>query len=250
MKETSRRQFESGRGYFFFEEQIEIMEEVLRKALEERKRLREVYNTIADCWSHLKATPWPEVKEFSSSVKGLVLDIGCSNGRNLLPFLEKGMKCVGFDFSHNMIREAKKFLKKKGFSANLLVADVLELPFKEGSFDAIVFSRALHHIPTSDLRVETLKKAVKLLKKDGKILITVWRRYYPRFLQDYFLNIFEKKFEFGDTYKVWHYKGNSYKRFYHLYSQKELETELVRAGLKIKKLYKDDGSFVTVCEKS
>jgi len=229
---------------------MNFMEDVLKKALEERKRLREVYNTIADCWSHLRATPWPEVKDFSSSVKGLILDIGCSNGRNLLPFLEKGMKCVGFDFSHNMIREAKKFLKKKGFTTNLLIADVLELPFKEESFDAIVFSRALHHIPTSNLRVETLKNVAKLLKKGGKILITVWRRYYPRFLQDYFSNIFEKKFEFGDTYKVWHYKGKAYKRFYHLYSQKELETELAKAGLKVEKIYKDDGCLVTVCGRS
>lgn len=223
----------------------------LEEALEERKRLRDVYNTIADCWTHLKATPWPEVKDFSSAVdKGMVLDIGCSNGRNLLPFLEKRLKCIGFDFSRRMIRKAKEFLRKKGFRTELLVADVLELPFKERSFDAIVFSRALHHIPTSKLRVETLKKVKDLMKANGKILITVWRRYYPRFLQDYLINVFEKKFEFGDTYKKWTYGDRVYKRFFHLYSQKELEEELASAGLRVKKIYKDEGNLIAVCEQS
>jgi alkylated DNA repair protein alkB family protein 8 len=223
----------------------------LQQALEERKRLREVYNTIADCWSHLKSMPWPEVKEFSSSVdRGTVLDIGCNNGRNLLPFLEKKVKCIGFDFSRNMIREAKKFLKKKGFKTSLIIADVLDLPFREKAFDAIIFSRALHHIPTSPLRAETLRSVKRLLKPDGKILITVWCRYYPRFLQDYFSSLFERKFEFGDTYKKWTYEGNVYKRFFHLYSREEFEEELNNAGLKVKRLSKDDGSLIATCEQS
>ena len=222
----------------------------VEEILKERARLREVYETIADSWTHLRARPLPEVIEFSNSIKkpGLILDAGCSNCRNLLPFLEKEFKCIGFDFSKGMIREAKKFLEKRGFSAILLVADILDLPFKEKCFDYIIFTRVLHHLPTSKLRVRVLEEIKKTLKPGGKILITVWRRYYPRFLRDFFSNLFEKKFEFGDTFKKWTYHGKVYKRFYHLYSRKEFESELSNAGLKVKRFYRDDGNFIAICE--
>ena len=223
----------------------------LQDALNERKKLREVYNTIADCWSHLRATPWPEVVEFSKSIdKGVVLDIGCGNGRNMIPFLSKNIKCVGFDFSRKMIKEAKKFLAKKGFKTSLVVADVLELPFKENTFNAIIFSRSLHHIPTTQLRTETLKNVGKLLKPGGKMLLTVWRRYYPRFIGDYFTSLFDKKFEFGDVYKKWSYGGRVYKRYFHLYSQEELENEIYGAGLHVTKMRISEGNIISISERS
>ena len=235
-------------GLLKIEKQFYIME--AEEILKERLRLRDVYETIADSWSHLRVRPLPEIFEFLNSIKkqGIVLDIGCSNCRNLVPFLERGFKCVGFDFSKGMIREAKKFLSKRGLSAHLLIADVLNLPFKENVFDYVIFTRVLHHLPTKKLRTETLKEIGKIVKKDGKILITVWRRYFPRFIIDFLSNIFEKKFEFGDVYKKWTYHGKVYKRFYHLYSKKEIEEEVIGANLKIKKFSCDDGNFILICE--
>ncbi|MEM5790648.1 MAG: class I SAM-dependent methyltransferase, partial [Candidatus Aenigmatarchaeota archaeon] len=200
--------------------------------------------------THLRARPLPEVIDFSNSIKrqGLILDVGCSNCRNLIPFLEKDFNCIGIDFSKGMIREAKKFLKRRGFNAFLVVADVFNLPFKERKIDYVIFTRVLHHLPTRKLRIEVLKEIRRILNENGKILITVWRRYFPRFLIDFFSNIFEKKFEFGDTYKKWTYHGKTYKRFYHLYSKKEIEEELISSGFKIKKFYSDNGNFVSICE--
>lgn len=217
---------------------------------EVKEKLRETWNVIADSWTHLRATPLPEVIKFCSSIekKGSVLDIGCGNCRNLIPFIERGFSCVGFDFSKNMIREAKNFLKRKKLSANLLIADVTSLPFKNNTFDYILFTRALHHIPTKKARIETLNEVKRTIKKNGEILITIWRRFYPQFLIDLFSNIFEKKFEFGDTYKKWTYHGKVYKRFYHLYSEKEFESELKESKLKIKSISKDNGNLIARCE--
>jgi ubiquinone/menaquinone biosynthesis C-methylase UbiE len=217
---------------------------------EVKKKLRETWSAIADSWTHLRARPLPEVIEFCSSIEkpGLVLDIACGNCRNLIPFLERGFSCVGFDFSKSMVREAKNFLKRKNLSANLLIADVTNLPFKEKAFDYVIFTRALHHIPTKKARIETLNEVKRTIKEKGEILITVWRRFYPQFLTDFFSNIFEKKFEFGDTYKKWTYHGKVYKRFYHLYSEKEFESELKESKLKIKSIFKDNGNIIARCE--
>ena len=173
----------------------------------EKQRLKHGYNKIADVWGHLKARPLEEVIEFSSLAKkpGLVLDIGCSNCRNLIPFLERKFHCIGLDFSKNMVREAKKFLKKKKLSANLVIADISSLPFKNRSIKFILCTRVLHHLPTKALRASSLAE-IKRIAND-RVLISVYRRYYPRFFFDFFSNLFEKKFEFGDTYKKWTYHG-------------------------------------------
>lgn len=214
----------------------------------EKQRLKHGYNKIADVWAHLKARPLEEVIEFSSLAKkpGLVLDIGCSNCRNLIPFLERKFPCIGLDFSKNMVREAKKFLKKKKLSANLVIADISPLPFKDRAIKFILCTRVLHHLPTRDLRASSLAEIKRIAK--GRVLISVYRRYYPRFFFDFFSNLFEKKFEFGDTYKKWTYHGNVYKRFFHLFSLKEIEKEIKTSGLKINSIFKNNGNVVVKCK--
>jgi hypothetical protein len=104
-------------------------------------------------------------------------------------------------------------------------------------------------LPTTELRIKSLEEVVRVAKNGAEILVTVWRRYYPRFLIDFFSNIFEKKFEFGDVYKKWRYHGKVYKRFYHLYSKKEFEKELKEAKLDIQVLYISNGNLIAKCKK-
>jgi ubiquinone/menaquinone biosynthesis C-methylase UbiE len=212
--------------------------------------LKETWSTIADSWTHLRVKALEEVINFCYSISkiGLVLDIGCGNARNLVPFLERGFPCVGLDFSKSMIREAKIFLKRRELSANFLIADVRFLPFKEKIFDYVLYTRTLHHLPTTKLRIKSLEEVSRVAKSEAEVLVTVWRRYYPRFLTDFFSNIFEKKFEFGDVYKKWRYHGKVHKRFYHLYSRKEFERELNEAKFKIQVLYTSNGNLIAKCK--
>ena len=73
----------------------------------DEKKIRQVYDTIADSWSNLRVRPLYEVVNFCNSIenKDLVLDLGCGNCRNLLPFLKRNFKCIGIDFSKGMIKE-------------------------------------------------------------------------------------------------------------------------------------------------
>lgn len=221
----------------------------MENPLHEKQNLKSIYNKIADVWIHLKAKPLEEVVEFSSLIKKqeLILDIGCSNCRNLIPFLERDFPCIGLDFSKNMVREAKKFLDKKGLYVNLVIGDTLSLPFKDKSIDYILCTRVLHHLPTKTLRAPSLTEIKRVANERGEILISVYRRYYPRFLFDYFSSLFEKKFEFGDAYKKWTYHGNVYKRFFHLFSLKEIEKELEDSGLKVESIFKNNGSVIAKC---
>lgn len=217
--------------------------------LEEKQNLKSTYNTIADVWAHLKAKPLEEVVEFCNSIekKSLVLDIGCSNCRNLIPFLERRFPCVALDFSKNMIRKAKEFLLKKNLPANFIISDISDLPFRNNAFNYVLCTRVLHHLPTKSLRARALAEIKRITKDKGGILISVYRRYFPRFLADIFSNLSEKKFEFGDTYKKWSHHEKIYKRFFHMFSLEEFEKELKDSGFRIRSIFKNKENVIAKC---
>ncbi len=76
-----------------------------------------------------------------------VLDAGCGTGRltaELLEALPRG-RVVGIDLSQNMLRSAREHLAQFQLRANLVVCDLLRLPFA-ASFDGIVSTAAFHWV--------------------------------------------------------------------------------------------------------
>jgi len=107
-----------------------------------------------------------------------VLDIGCGNARDLLVLAKKGIKCVGVDSSGGMVDEGLKILKRYGFN-NLKIykADARTLPFKNNTFDKIILSEVIEHIP--DYK-NAIKECKRVLKKEGILVITTpnWHSLY------------------------------------------------------------------------
>ena len=193
---------------------------------------REIWNIIADSWTNLRVKPEEEVINFSKEIKsGPILDVGCGNGRNSIPFLKKSLKCVELDYSKGMLREAKKFLKRRDFNANFVIANAINLPFKPKVFSAVIFVRALPHLETREKRLECLKK----IKRVGeKIIISCWHKWDKKI----FLVVL-KHFFSSNVHIDWNYHGKIYKRFHHLYTKKELENDLKEAGFKSFKIWDD-----------
>jgi len=202
-------------------------------------RQRQVWEILADSWTHYNVKPEEEVINFSRIInKGPVLDLGCGNCRNSLPFFERNIDCVGLDFSKGMIREAKNFLKKRNLNENLVIGNLDNLPFKKGSFLLVICIRTLHHLETRELRM----KALEEMKRVGiKILMSEWKRWQSRFIWQLIKSFFSD--HFADIYVDWNYHGKVYKRFYHLYTKEELEYDLKKVGLKIEKIWYDDGNI-------
>jgi ubiquinone/menaquinone biosynthesis C-methylase UbiE len=196
---------------------------------------REIWEILADSWTNLHTKPEEEVIKFSKRInKGPILEVGCGNCRNSLPFLERKFYCVGLDFSKGMIREAKKLLKKNKLKESLVIGNLVDLPFKKGTFLSIICIRTLHHLEARENRL----KALKEIKRVGiKILMSGWERWQLRF----FWNLIKSFFSghFADIYVDWNYHGKIYKRFYHLYSKKELENDLKEVGFKNFKIWDD-----------
>lgn len=71
---------------------------------------------------------------------------------------------TGVDISGNMLSIARERLKKAGAKARLLRSDALNLPFKDGSFDAVTVGFALRNVP--DI-IKLLTSAYRVLKPSG-----------------------------------------------------------------------------------
>jgi len=193
---------------------------------------REVWEIIADSWTNLRVRPEKEVLDFSKRINsGPILDVGCGNGRNSLPLLEKKLKCVELDFSRSMIREAKKFLKRRNFNSNFVVASVTNLPFKTKVFSAVIFVRVLPHVETKEKRLNTLTE----IKRMGqKVIMSCWYKWDKKLFW-----VMLKHFFSSNVYVNWNYHGKIYKRFHHLYTKKELEQDLKEVGFKNFKIWDD-----------
>lgn len=109
-----------------------------------------------------------------------VLDAGCGTGRHLCEaFRRQGVHVVGIDLNWDDLRKAQALaaLTSAEDSGGRLVAkaDVTRLPFKDESFDVVVCSEVLEHIP------ENRKAVAELLRvlKPGKDMVVSVPRYFP-----------------------------------------------------------------------
>ena len=108
-----------------------------------------------------------------------ILDAGCGDGRFCYELRNENIEIYGVDFSERAINFAKAFNPK----AKLFVKDLknLDLPHK---FDYIVLIETIEHFIPNDIE-KILKNLSKLLKNDGKLIVTVPSKNLPLIKKHY-----------------------------------------------------------------
>ena len=203
------------------------------------KEIRKTWDTISDSWTNLRVKPEEEILKFSKkSENGIVVDLGCGNCRNLVPF--KGKTLVGIDFSKSMIREAKKYCKKNGLEVSFIIAEVSKLPLKNKIANTIIYASTISTIKEKSDRIKSLEE-IKRVGKDGfKMILSIWNRWQKRFFWKLFKSFISGKYP--NIHVEWNYHGTICKRFYHLYTTREMKKEIIGAGLKIEKISRSKGN--------
>jgi SAM-dependent methyltransferase len=69
---------------------------------------------------------------------GSLLDVACGAGQLALIAAREGVNVTGVDIASNLVQRAKARAKAEGLNARFQEADAEDLPFEEGSFDAVV----------------------------------------------------------------------------------------------------------------
>lgn len=114
-----------------------------------------------------------------------VLDLGCGEGRHVIGFyVEEDVHAIGVDLGfHDLQTAAKKFEPfaepqnaRKQF--HLACTNALQLPFADASFDKVVCSEVLEHIPDY---AGALREIERVLKPGGVAAISV-PRYAPEWI--------------------------------------------------------------------
>lgn len=112
-----------------------------------------------------------------------ILDIGCGEGRHTIRACqETGTCCTGADYGYdNLVTTRDKLRFHDAIDDlscrdwNLSCMDVTRLPFGSNSFDAVICSEVLEHIPDDDTAVSELVRIVK----PGRILSVSVPRFFP-----------------------------------------------------------------------
>jgi 2-polyprenyl-3-methyl-5-hydroxy-6-metoxy-1,4-benzoquinol methylase len=107
----------------------------------------------------------------------LVLDAGCGSGRHLRALAKlPDLTIVGIDRNNADLNDALTSLQNMpdALSDNYLVsrADIKNLPFVSASFDCVICSEVLEHIPEHE---NALKELVRILKPQGDLVVSVPR---------------------------------------------------------------------------
>ncbi len=112
----------------------------------------------------------------------MVLDAGCGSGRHLRALARlPGLKIMGVDRNQNDVNEAVKALREMpdALSDDYCVqcADITRLPFADESFDCVICSEVLEHIPEHEAALQEL---VRVLKPKGALVVSVPRYFSER----------------------------------------------------------------------
>ena len=94
-----------------------------------------------------------------------LLEVGVGTGRIAAPLVERNVDIVGVDLSRKMLERAKM----KGV-AKLVMADANQLPFVDGSFDAVLMAHVLHLLENPG---GTVEKVARMARKE---LVIIFRR--------------------------------------------------------------------------
>ena len=196
------------------------------------------WNMIARSFDTTRKKPWEQCQDFIKSFKkdSITLDIACGNARQLIPSAQYSKKTIGLDISQQLLRISQQKIKEQKIkNISLIKADAVNIPLESDTFDNILYIAALHTISGRENRIKSLKETKRILKSDGKALISVWSRWQDKFRTNFIKekSVKNSKQEYGDIEIFWRQHGLNIPRFYHLYSKTEFMEDIKKAGLKI-----------------
>ena len=110
----------------------------------------------------------PYLSEFMDVGDISVLEVGCGEGGNLLPFVRRGCRVVGVDLSEQRVRQAESFFSRECAAGTFICDDVMHYRGDGRLFDLIVCHDVVEHIPEKGKMLLALKR---LLAPGGRLFV-------------------------------------------------------------------------------
>jgi SAM-dependent methyltransferase len=151
-----------------------------------------------------------------------VIDVGCGAGRHAFEAYRRGADVVAFDQNATEIEGVATILdamadageSPASATAEAVVGDALALPYADETFDVVIASEILEHVPDDDAAISEL---MRVLKVGGTLAVTV-----PRWLPE------QVCWWLSDEY---HANEGGHVR---IYRASELRDKFLRGGMKLR----------------
>ena len=113
-----------------------------------------------------------------------VIDVGCGAGRHSFEAYRRGADVIAFDQNAAELADVDTMLQAMGQAgeapasakAQAVVGDALALPYPDDTFDCVIASEILEHIPDDE---SVIAELIRVLKPGGSLAVTV-----PRWLPE------------------------------------------------------------------
>lgn len=179
-----------------------------------------------------------------------ILDLGCGNGEFARELAKRGHRgsYLGVDFSLPLLRDAET--QPQGFSAKFVEADLTQLSKSQvvkesGKWDVVTAFAVLHHIPSQEMRFNTLRTVHDLLEEGGRFIHSNWQFLNSEKLKQRIkpwteVGISPSDVDAGDYLLDWRSGGEGL-RYVHQYSEPELSSLAEASGFEVKDQFHADG---------
>jgi 2-polyprenyl-3-methyl-5-hydroxy-6-metoxy-1,4-benzoquinol methylase len=210
----------------------------------------EFYNRFGDQFSATRQRLQPGVKKILDSIQEdvSVLDLGCGNGHFLREISKRGHKqpLLGVDFSLPLLRNAESSLQVDFREVDLsqLSASIGQLTVN-GSWSIVTMFATLHHIPSTEMRLDILRTVKKILKPNGKFILSNWQFLNSAKLRSRIqawdrVGINENDVDDGDYLLDWRSGGEGL-RYAHQFSAEELLGLAEQVEMRVTDSFLSDG---------
>ena len=166
-----------------------------------------------------------------------------------MPTKETCIKILNSTYDKNLCEEDQSFVdnrqecldrklcENKGLKA--YYSEITDLKVRNNSADAIICIATFHHLSTYDNRIKALKELKRVVKPNGKIMLSVWAKEQPKKTRITFEN-------YGDNIVYWKKK---YPRYYYIFELEEIKLLFNEVELNIDKEFYDCGNNVFILSK-
>lgn len=103
---------------------------------------------------------------------GVVLDLGCGEGRNSLYLSQVGYNIIGLDLSFKAARVMKNNFFEEELKGLVLTGDARSLPLASESVDGILAHHLFDHLDRKSF-FKAAEEAFRVLKPEGVMLLTM-----------------------------------------------------------------------------
>jgi len=214
---------------------------------------KDFYTRFGDSFSATRHRIQPGVRRVLETLSGdeSILDLGCGNGelaRELAKRAHRGTY-LGVDFSLPLLRNAES--QPNNFSAKFLQVDLTQLSaFSDqlsanGCWSTITAFAVLHHIPSTEFRLDILRTVFQLLNPGGLFIHSNWQFLNSEKLKGRIqpwetAAISGSAVDAGDYLLDWRSGGEGL-RYVHHFNEDELQGLAEASGFHIEETFYSDG---------